>query len=321
MNRLFILPLLLSATLLAQEAAPPHDLSGLTPKEAALDHLLSERSSPEAFDLALKSARRQGVSEQALLEARFIFHVDRHEDAAIAALLPTFLQHDKSFRLEDSEIFATREDWLAVIEYVQAIAFLRKGDKDAFKKHITEAFWLSPRQGAAFAPHIERLRLAETMASITLDLKETFIPLDRGEPIPLASILGNNKALLLQFWSPWSAECEATLPDLAAIHAGVTPKNIALATIILETSPKSLHDTREIIKPLGPTPPGTWLVEQERDPLSPRLRVQTVPVFVLISPQGKILFHGGAYDPELWTELSKIEPTVKRPGFPTRPGE
>ena len=64
-----------------------------------------------------------------------------------------------------------KEDWLAVIEYVQAIAALKKGDKAAFKTHITEAFWLSPRQASAFAPHIDRMRLEEAMRAVKIDFE------------------------------------------------------------------------------------------------------------------------------------------------------
>ena len=42
---------------------------------------------------------------------------------------------------------------------MQAIASLGKGDKDAFKKHITEAFWLSPGQAAQLAEMLQYMNL------------------------------------------------------------------------------------------------------------------------------------------------------------------
>jgi thiol-disulfide isomerase/thioredoxin len=310
----FILPIAFAAMVSAAEPAGPEPVAA-SPREAALERLLSERVSPEAFAQAVEEATRQGIGEQALLEAKFIFHVDRQEDAAIAAMLPEFLKRNESFKLAESEIFATKEDWLAVIEYVQAISALRNGDKAAFKKHITEAFWLSPKQGSAFAPHIERLRLDETMASLKVDFTLAFAPVSGGEPIALSKILGTGKAMLLQFWSPLSGECEASLPDFVAIEKELAKNNVPTATLILESSGKSISDTLSILKPLGANPPGTWLVDHEQDPISALMRVQNVPVFALISPEGKVLFNGTYDAGELWNALATINPSIKRPAF------
>ncbi|MEX1114552.1 MAG: hypothetical protein WEB53_04840 [Akkermansiaceae bacterium] len=85
-------------------------------RETALDNLLSERDSDKALEAAIIDARKTGISQQAILEARFLYHVDRREDKAIAAMLPEFLKQRDLFKLEDSEIFGIKEDWLAVVE-------------------------------------------------------------------------------------------------------------------------------------------------------------------------------------------------------------
>lgn len=284
-----------------------------SPREVALDHLLTERSSLEAFEAAVSEARSQGISSQAILEARFIFHVDREEDDAIAALLPEFLKQDAAFRIGDSEIFATREDWLAVLEYVRAIKAIKEGDKAAFKMHITEAFWLSPKQGTAFATHIDRLRMSETMASVRIDFAAGYLPIAGGQRINLSSVMGEKKALLLQFWSPWSAECEGFLPDFAAISKELDSHDIAVATMVMADSPKSLDDVAAMLKRLGTEPPGTWLVDDEKEPLSPVLRIQEVPAMVLVSKEGTILHNGPPDAEEFWTALGKLDGGIKRP--------
>lgn len=310
-----ILPALFAAFTLAAESGATEPPLAASPKEAALEHLLSERSSPEAFAVAVKEARERGISEQAILEARFIFHIDREEDGAIAAMLPDFLERDKNFKLGESEIFATKEDWLAVVQYVQAIVALRSGDKASFKKHITEAFWLSPKQGSAFGTHIERLRLDETMATVKLDFTSSFTPLSGGEAVPLSSVLGKSKAIIIQFWSPMSGECEATLPDFVTIAAELEKNGIAVASVVLEDSGRGLADTRAMLAPLGEKPPGTWLVDRERDPLSALLRVQSVPVFALISTDGKVLFNGPSSSDGLWSALRSVSPSIQRPSL------
>ncbi len=308
-----ILPPLLATIACAAEPAPAPAEPEHSPREEALDRLMTERSSPAALDSAIAAAREQGISAQAILEARFIYHVDRQEDAALAALLPEFEKQDAAFKLGESEIFATREDWQAVIEYLRAIKALGAGDKAAFKKHITEAFWLSPKQGTAFATHIERLRLEETMASVKIDFTTLFTRLTGGEPASLAEVLGGKKALLLHFWSPWSTGSESFLPDFIGITEELEKNSIAVATIVMEDSPKSLADASQILATLGPKPPGVWLVDHKEDALSPTLRIQDLPALVLVSPQGSILHNGSAGDEGLWKALGGISPGIRKP--------
>lgn len=298
---------LLSAQLEEPAESPP------SPREEAVEQLLSERESPEAMQKAVAAARALNVSEQAILEARFLFHVDRAEDKEIAALLPEFLAYKDRFKLADSEIFASVDDWLAVTEYIQALAALEKGDKEAFKSHITEAFWLSPRQGAAFAPHIDRIRLMEAMEAVRIDFGNPYIDTLGGDPVSLGAILGERKGLLLHFWSPLSRECEATLADFLITADHLVSKDVAVASILPETSEKVITDAKAMLKGAGKKIPGAWIVDTKKDPLNVRLRVQNVPVFVLISPDGNVLFNGHPTDDEFWSALEKINPEIMRP--------
>lgn len=286
----------------------------LPPREAALEHLLSERESPEALEKAVLAARAQGVSEQAILEARFLFHVDRRDDDAIAAMAPEFLKRRDVMKIEESEIFAIREDWLAVTEYVQAIAALKKEDRDGFKKHITEAFWLSPRQGAAFAPHIDRLRLEDAMRAITLDFAATRLaPLAGGDALGLDSVMKGKKAMLIHFWSPWSRESEDSMPDFAITAKALLAKDIAVISILPEQSDQAVFEGRKAVEGLGKEGTGEWLLDRRQRPLARELRVQNIPVMILVTPEGKILFNGHPTDEMLWERLGEIVPEIERP--------
>ncbi len=299
---------------LAQEQPPAGGaFSDLSPREAALEHLLSERGPEQAFAAAVDEAKKQGIGGQAILEARFLFHVDRQEDDAIAAMLPEFLARRETFRLEESEIFSLKEDWLAVIEYVQAIAALKKDDKEAFKKHITEAFWLSPRQGSAFAPHIDRVRLQDAMSAVRIDFSTRLAGLADNQIVVLEDLMKEKKALLLHFWSPWSHECEAFMPDFVSAAMALGEKEIAVVSLVPDDSPKGLADARELIRPLGPKPPGAWLVDRKKDSFGRLLRIQSVPSVVLVSPEGRIRFNGHPGDGALWAELRRIDPSISPP--------
>lgn len=284
-----------------------------SPREVALDNLLSERDSTDAFEVVVKAAREKGIAEQAILEARFLYHVDRREDDAIAAMLPAFLKQQELFKIEDSAIFGVKEDWLAVTQYVQAIASLKKGDKDAFKSHITEAFWLSPRQASAFAPHIERLRLEESMRAVKIDFETRFIPLVGGDAVSLSSLMQDKKAMILHFWSPASRECEASMPDFLITAKTLVENGVAVVSMLPDGKAETITDARTMIRPLGVEATGAWLLDQKENRLARELRVQMLPVFVLVSNEGRVLFNGDPSDDGFWDALRKLDPRITRP--------
>ena len=273
--------------------------------------MLSERESPTALASSIEAARKLGATEQAILEARFLYHVDRREDDKLAAMLPELEAQAKRFKLSESEIFAVEEDWLAILEYVRAIKALGEEDHDGFKKHITEAFWLSPQQGAAFAPHIERLRLEEAMKKVKVDFSLSFQDLN-GETIQLQALTKDRKGVLLHFFSPWSRECEESLPDLTASAKALEQAGIAVITIIGESMPEAIADTRAILE-ATPGLTGSWLIDHDQSPLSRTLRIQAAPTMVLVELDGTIRFNGHPSDPTLWSEVTGIAPGFKRP--------
>jgi len=303
---------------LAGESDP---LADLPPKEAAVERLLSERGDAKAFDSMVAAARKLGVDEQVILEARFLYCVDRRDDAALAALAPTFVEwrDKKRFRVEKSEVFAVSEDWLAVVEYVQAIAALRKGDRDGFKRHITEAFWLSPHQGAAFATHIEALRMQESMKKVCIDFKTELRRLDGAGEVSLSEVMGARKALALHFWSPWSRECEEYAADFIATARMLESHGIAVASVLAEDDPQVVADARKFVTENAKGAPGHWLRDRLENPLHTLLRVKSVPVLVLIGVDGRVLFNGHPADEECWKALRAVAPDLKRPALEADP--
>jgi len=285
----------------------------MTPKQEIMEQLFSERESAEALDAAILSARKLGVAEQAILESKFLFHIDRAEDAEIAKMLPQLLKQKKQFKLAESEIFGSEDDWLAIIEYTQAIAALHKGDKVSFKKHITEAFWLSPRQGVAFAPHIERLRLMDAMKDVKLDMEREYRNTLDAETSPLTKVMADKKGIVLHFWSPWSPECEATLADFFISAEYLEGHGIGVVSVLPATSDKVVADAKAMLVATGKKIPGHWIVDAEKAPLGNQLKVQSVPTVVLLDKEGKIVYNGHPANEEFWELLEKLNPKIRRP--------
>lgn len=302
---------LIASLLTAQDE--PADASPMTPKEDVMEQLFSERDSAEALEKSILIARKLGISEQAILESKFLFHVDREEDVELANLLPQFLKQGKHFKLSESEVFGSEDDWLAILEYVRAIAALQTGDKQTFKKHITEAFWLSPRQGAAFAPHIERLRLMDAMNEVQLDKERKYFNTLDAEKTSLGEVVANKKGMLLHFWSPWSPECEATLLDFFITADLLTKNGVGVVSILPETSDKVIADAKKMLVATGKKIPGHWIVDLEKSPLSTQLKIQTVPAVVLMDADSKVIYNGLPSNEEFWKLLEKLNSEIKRP--------
>lgn len=311
-----LLALAAAAVAAPADSPKPEEPAGGSAREIALDNLLSERDSDKELESVIAAARRASISDQAILEARFLYHVDRREDDAVAAMLPEFLKQRDEFKLGDSAIFSVKEDWLAVVEYVQAIASLKKGDKDAFKSHITEAFWLSPRQASAFAPHIDRLRLEDAMRAVRIDFESKLAALGGDDEVVLKDLMIGKKAMVLHFWSPASRESEASMPDYVITAKALGDKGVAMVSILPGEPAKILTDARVLLQTIGEKPPGAWLVDRKENPLARDLRVQSLPAFILVSNEGRVLFNGDPTDDGLWDALTKLDPKIIRPPSP-----
>ena len=285
----------------------------LPPKEAAMDVLLSIPENPQALDAAVAEAIKQGVPEQTINEARFLFHVEHKNDQGIINLLPIWEKHEKSFSLDHSEIFATKEDFLAVIEFARALKSLQENKRDDFKKHITEALWLSPGQASAFTPYIESLRLSEHIKNTQIDLTLEVTDLYSNKASSLKNALGENRALLLHFWSPWSPDCETSMMDLSAVSPSLTKEKIALASILIDGRTEILTEAKEFIKGQEKPLPGPQWLDRTKDSLAAKLRVTDMPTLVLLSPEGKILFHGRPDSPKLMEKIAELPPSKANP--------
>jgi len=318
------LRLLLAALVLLLAASIPlaaqTNTADTSPRELAVETLLAERGDAAALARAITAARASQVPDQAILEARFLYHVDANDDAAIIALLPELRTRRTLFVPEESAVFATAQDWLAVVEYVEALAALQAGAREKFKKHITEAFWLSPRQAAAYAPHIERLHLKEAMAILRLDLTTPLHPQAGGANTTLADLIKNKKAIVLHFWSPLSPESEASMPDFNVASTSLAAAGIPVVSLLLsDPNPQVAADALKLVAKAAPNAPVLWLCDNPLHPLARPLRIQQAPTMVIVAPDGRILFNGHPVDQALWDTLATLAPGLARPTLPPAP--
>lgn len=304
---------LLTASNILSTAAPPNHLAEAAaplPENDIIQELFNTRE-PKAFaDLIIK-AKELKVNQQIILEATFLYHVDLAEYDKIVTLTEKFSLAKKDFDPNISQIFSTTEDWSSVIEYGLALKALKANNIPLFKKHIQEAFWLSPSKGAAFAPHINQLHTQNAMKGIQLKHELSFFQVNAKDDISLASMLENKKALIFRFWSPWSQNIEANLPLTKHLAEQCKQHNISFASILISRDAQGITDNLQVIEELKNTLPSYWLADSEESTMTKKLRVTDLPTIVIISTDGKILYNGTLQEPQLWQTLKTIAPEIK----------
>ena len=279
-------------------------------KETTLHTLFNTREKVE-FSKTVIEAKKLEISEQVILEATFLYHIDKREHASIVELTPKFEKLLSTFDANESKVFGTVEDWKSVIEYGRALKALQSDDIVLFKKHITEAFWLSPSKAGAFAPHIIKLHTNAALKKVKLDLEREMFQVDKEQSTTMKKMLDAREAVILRFWSPWNQQVDNTYPMVKNLAKQCAANKIAFASILINRDEQGLKDTKEVIKELGDDLPSVWLADDDKSSLTKILRVADLPTIVLIAKDGSIIYHGGIMDGELWKKLTDISPQMK----------
>ncbi len=282
-------------------------------KDEKLIQALFECDNESALKKAISSAQKAGIPQQAILEARFVFLVDQEDFSAVAAMGPVLKEQKASFRIDDSVIFSVEEEFFSVVEYCYALGALETGDPAGFKRHITEAFWLSPRQASAFAPHIEGLRRERALADLRIDFNQNFPRQKDRKKASLKALSNNSEHLILHFWSPWSNESEAHLPDFLSMVEELNSHGLPVVSVLIEPGNEALSEARKFRSALPAEKSGEWVVDNSQVSLARKLRVLELPTISVLKVDGSVLFSGHPSEKQLWSTLQTIDPKIERP--------
>jgi len=301
-----LLPLLfaLCLPLLAQEEQA---------RETLIDALMNAPDD-EALTAAIIAGKKEGLPPQMFLEARFMLLINQNDDKGLAALAPTLEEHLPKYSPDDTMIFGTKEDFESIVHYTRSLAALQKGDTAAFKKHITEAYWLSPAHGSQFAPHINQVRLEEAMDKVSLDLERTFEDQKKvDKKTSLKEVAGDAPAFLLHFWSPWVQPSMLAMPEYTEVAKILATHKIPSASFLLSGTAETRKEAADFVAGDKGRTPGHWLIDEQKKSLASTLRIAGFPTVVLVNREGRILFNGDPADTRLWETLKTLDPKIKQP--------
>ena len=311
--KLFLIGLAMMAMGLEGALAQGSPAAGgaVTPEQREkLQQLFNPENSVEEMAKALEEAGKAGLGEQVMLEAQLVWGLRRGDVGMLSTLLPELESLSRRFDPKLSAGIPTVEELLGLVSYVKALMAREQGDEEAFKKHITEAFWQNPTSAQMFAQAVESMRREKKMDSMKLDL-EVVLTSSQGEATTLKDQLGGGKALLLDFWASWCGPCMALMPELRKKGDFLGKQGVVVVAMNTDSeNAESVADKVRREKDMKMP----WLVEPEDRPYSTALEIKSIPAMVLVTPDGKVQFFGHPQSPDLWKALKKIDPGIEAPG-------
>ncbi len=305
-------PFLIAIGAIGLISAPAQEVDAPLKVGEIEEQLFQLEGGKEEFLNSLAKARQAGVSEQSLLEARFLFFAEHQDEQAIAGMAADLRAAVSGFDPEKSRIFATTEAFLSVVFYAEALKALGAGDLKGFEVAIKEAFWNGPGQAGVFAEPIERLRTREAMKLVQVDLGLSFKKQEGEGAATLKEILGDGKAIALHFWSPWHRECLVSVPELAKFSPKFQAAGIASVMVLPQQGEDQLVEAKELLQAHSKSALN-WLIDRDQKSLGSLLRVDSLPLTVIVDRGGKVVFHGETGGEEMWQAMIELDPSLEIP--------
>lgn len=271
---------------------------------------LSEARTLEQLDAAILAARRHDVSSQTIAEAKVLFAIKTQDVPLMVSLLPEMDAVALDFDPGDSRAgMASVEQWRGLIAYVRALSAMERKSGEQFREQIQQAFWNCPQQAELFGAAVEKFQLQEKMSQWIIDFASPVL-VSGDKETTLGEVLGTKKGMLIVFWAegiPPSIEVMGSVQKMADLIRG---HGIVIAGLNAGGG-KAEAAAERVRKEKALT--FAWLVEPSARTLSRQLEITTLPRAVLVTQQGRVMFHGHPLDPALWKALRRVSPTITAP--------
>lgn len=290
---------LIAAVLISLGAA-----CGLNAQEAATEEL--------PFDMGpvRERAEKDGVSLATALQLLAFEKLDASE------LAPAIEYLTAIDVLGDDLVYGRNERFLSVrqrkgfISALKAVIAYRIGEYERFEGLVKSVVIDAPGYADAFGflRMLTQLRQSEVTEAALVNFR---VPMDMevasvdGETRTLREWMGDNKALLIDFWASWCGPCIQLMPELKTKSEKLSAQGIYVAGFNTDDSDQ-LNKTKQVQETheMQGVP---WLLDPDGSTLSGMLYVDSIPRMVLIDPEGKVRYNGHPMDPGLASALVEFD--------------
>lgn len=261
------------------------------------------------FNSMLDRGRKLAVPEGVLLEADLLSWIRSEDLEAVAGFLPKLQEYQGHYQAKESKLFSSPETLQGMILALQGLTNWQQGKLPEFEVDMKNAFWTAPDLSQLFGDWLREYRRQQAMAKLTFAMDSVLDKPDGGT-VKFQELLGNHKAMLLDFWASWCVPCRNAIPGLPAKSVALEQQGVVLVGINTERDAKMAKMVQTNFQLSFP-----WMVEPADLPISHLLMVDTLPRAVLISADGKVLYNGHPEGHKLQTILAQLAP----PAPPAKP--
>lgn len=285
-------------------------IQGSFANEAEHDALIALAKDKEAdFQPALQVAVDSGMSADWILEAEIVRVLSTGDFEKMLGMIDRIEGVGDDFRYGVGRDFYSERQLKGFGDTLRCVAAYRSGDQEAFEKYAISSFADAPGFNGAFGigELLSRQRIEkaqeEAMADFTVPM-DMILANAEGESKTLIDWMGDDEAMLVDFWASWCGPCIQLMPSLKEKQSTLSEQGIFVAGINTDRrdqleNAKKVREREE----MGSVP---WLLDRNGGDLSGMLMIDSIPRMVLIDRSGKVLYNGHPMDPSLETALANV---------------
>lgn len=261
------------------------------------------------FDAALVEARDSGMTEDWLLEAEIVRALITSDLNAMLELVPRIESAGEDFRYGLDRDFQSEMQLEGFADALKCAQAYREDRMEDFERYAVSSFAKAPQFNKAFG--IGDLLAGYRMQQVQeVAMKDFSVPMDmelsnvEGESMSLNDWMGDNDAMLIDFWASWCSPCIRLMPKLKEKQATLSEQGVFVAGVNTDRNDQ-LNNANKVRDREG-MESVPWLLDRNGGDFSGMLMIDSIPRMVLIDRQGQVLYNGHPMDPSLDDALAKI---------------
>lgn len=287
-------------------------LAGATLQAGETEHdalIALAKDKDSDFAPALAKAVEDGMAADWILEAEIVRALSSGDAEAMFDLVSKIDAVGDDFRYGVGRDFYSARQLEGFADALRCVLAYRSDDKEKFEKYAISSYAKAPRFNAAFGigDLLSRQRIEEVQKEAMADFR---IPMDMelasvdGETKTLAAWMGEDKAMLIDFWASWCGPCIRLMPKLKDKQASLSAQGVFVAGVNTDRRDQLNNALKTRTREEMDSVP--WLLDRNGGDLSGMLMIDSIPRMVLVDRQGNVLYNGHPVDPALGVALAKI---------------